>query len=372
MKHHMIHFLKTHKIIFWMLIVVLFGVVVWGTALLHKKKIETAPRQTATTTAQQPTSTSAQQAYKPINRESKDAEIKDVVIKIGIDIARPFQDSPYDLRVAKGHYLIWIYETGKLIFDEEEIYTGGNLGHIALSANGLHYAYTLKAGVQNYFPISYDIYVDGKKIADAVDNIEALALADDGENFYASGAAIKSSARGEVFLGAGNTITLGVSGDSSTYFAFFAERFDRSHKDTLIRNGVKIYEGSFLRDFDFSPEGEHYAYTVSDREKDEQTLIVDGQVAAKDSILLLSSITSLGHYAGWNSKKHFAFIDDKKFPVKSDAVRVFINESASHRLIYDEEWLLDGEPIRLRIDALRGLGRVEMTEDIVYVYNVTE
>ena len=366
----MINFLKIHKIVFWTLIVVLFAVVIWGTSLLHKKKAERAPRQTATTTTQQPIGISAQQGYKPINGERKNAEIKDVVIKIGIDIDRPFQDSPYNLRIAKGHYLIWIYETGKLIFNGKEVYAGDSLGHIALSANGLHYAYTLKTGVQNYSPISYDIYVDGEKTAGAVNNIEALALTDDREYFYASGAVIKSSTQDEIFRGSGNTVTLGISSDGSTYFAYFAERFDKSHKDTLVRNGVKIYEGSFLRDFDFSPEGEHYTYTVNDREKNDQTLIVDGQVVAKDSILILSSITSLGHYAGWNSKERFVFIDDKKFPIKGDSARVFINEPASHHLIYNEGWLLDGEPVQLPVDLYRGLGMVEMTGDIVYVYNV--
>lgn len=341
----MIQFFKTHKIIFLVLVVVLFGIAIWGISM--------------------------RQTYKPINRERENVEIKEVLIKIGVDINEPFQDLPYDLRVAKGHYLIWVYKTGKLIFDGKEIYTGDNLGHIALSANGLHYAYALKTGVQNYFPVSYDIYVDGENVANAA-NIKALALADNGEYFYVSGAVIKSSARGEIFRGAGNTIILGVSGDGLTYFAYFTERLETSHKDILIRNGLKLYEGSFLRDFYFSPGGEHYAYTVRDQEKNEETLIVDGQLIIKDSILLLSGITSLGHYAGWNSKKNFIFIDDNKFSIKGDSARVFINESASHHLIYDEGWLLDGEPIQLSVNLHRGLGMVEMMGDIVYVYNVVE
>ena len=60
----MIHFLKTHKIIFWMLIVVLFGVVIWGTSLSYKKKIERAPRQIATSITQQPADTSTWPAYR--------------------------------------------------------------------------------------------------------------------------------------------------------------------------------------------------------------------------------------------------------------------------------------------------------------------
>ena len=60
----MINFLKTHKVIFWTLIVVLFGVVIWGISLSYKKKIERAPQQTATTTAQPLTGTSIWPVYR--------------------------------------------------------------------------------------------------------------------------------------------------------------------------------------------------------------------------------------------------------------------------------------------------------------------
>lgn len=68
-----------------------------------------------------------------------------ITISTGID---PTQVPLYFLDMGGGHYLLYVYETKKLIHDGRELHSGPLAGvyggwSAALSHNGLHYAYVL-------------------------------------------------------------------------------------------------------------------------------------------------------------------------------------------------------------------------------------
>ena len=96
-----------------------------------------------------------------INQNKTDVIIKKIIIPTGIDFSKPAQYYPFDIKTNKGHYLLYLSDLKKLIYDGNTIYSGSPTDY-QLSNNGLHYIYSTKN--EN----SDNIYIDGKKIRSGI------------------------------------------------------------------------------------------------------------------------------------------------------------------------------------------------------------
>src|SRR5262245_7460383 len=107
-----------------------------------------------------------------------------ITIPVGVDPQGPYQDPPYFLETGGGHYLLYQMDSRKLIYDGKEVYSGDLAGvgqdSMALSWNGLHYAYVLLAPEGKNF---HDLYVDGYKVA-TTDLLANPAVTDDGQHYF--------------------------------------------------------------------------------------------------------------------------------------------------------------------------------------------
>ncbi len=366
----------------WLVIAILAVLIIGGVAVafFYKTPRGITPTENNTVTKIPTPSVSLNPTPEPTQVPYQEATIKQFTIKTGIDVKGPFQDLPYGLITANGHYLLYVYETKKLVYDGKEIYTGENFGGMTLSHNGLHYAYVIRNGNTKdfYANTSNDLYIDGRKITSA-QNLGAPAITDDGQHYFY----ITSNSGGmiggvlfkddiEIFRHSSGILGFWISGDGLKYFASL-RNIDSSGNfvESLIMDGKEIYKGHELKDKVFSNDGKHYAYVTSDFETRIQTLIVDGVVKRTSGALNLSQITNSGYYAVWDSVNKKVFISDKEIPVKGDLIRISINDNASHVLIYDNGWLLDGKSVQFQnIKPEYVIGDYEIVDNTVFVYGL--
>src|SRR3989344_9001973 len=324
--------------------------------------------------------------YQDLNKDKPDNQkviVKQIEIKSGLDLSQPFQDPPYKLLVADGHYLLWVYEGNKLVYDGKEIYAGENLGGIALSRNGLHYAYVVRTGDTDgfnsyYTTTSNDLYINNKRVTTAK-NLVNPAVTDDGRHYFYTltndeGALFKHGK--EIFRNSyGPILYFLISSDGSTYFASLKiDNGGENSGESLVVNGEEIYRVNImgLARTEFSKNGRYYAYAIDHLQPEIVSLVINGDTK-RTGLNILSRITDLGYYAAWDPTKNKIFINGKEVFDKN-ALRVYINEDASHYLIStDDGFLLDGNPIQLKnINPRRLLGDIEIVGNIVYVYGLVK
>jgi hypothetical protein len=312
----------------------------------------------------------------PVHLEPYTPSFQVITIPTRMDLTQPTQAPLYFLDTGGGHYLLYVYETGKLIYDGRELYSG-QLADVyggwstALSPNGQHYAYVIP-GTDG--PDFTDLYVDGVKVESAQYLLQP-ALTDDADYFYTA----CSSATGfsgsclfkngaDIFLAENGILEYWVNVDGSTYYALLRD------PQSLVRNGEVIYQGIELAHKSFSPNGAHYAY-VSHDENGMQHLVVDGVVVRSSTALFVDQVTDLGAYCAWDSANQLVFINGVEFPVQGNSrIECHINEDASHSLIHDEgNWLLDGNPVQFPdLNPADTIVNVEMKGDTWVVYRVVK
>jgi len=312
----------------------------------------------------------------PVHLQPYTPSFQVITIPTGIDPTAPSQVPMYFLDTGGGHYLLYVYETQKLVYDGRELYSG-QLADVyggssaALSHNGLHYAYVIPGTDGLDFN---DLYVDGTKVETAQHLLQP-ALTDDAHYFYTA----CSSATGfsgsclfkdgtDIFLAEHGILEYWVNVDGTTYYALLRD------PQSLVRNGEVIYEGTELAHKSFSPNGVHYAY-VSHDENGMQHLIVDGDVVRSSTALFVNQVTDLGSYCAWDSANQLVFINGVEFPVQGDSqIKCYINDDASHSLIHDVgTWLLDGNPVQFpELSPADEIENVEMKGDTWYVYRLVE
>ncbi len=311
---------------------------------------------------------------------SREATIKQLIIKAGIDLAGPFQDLPYELRTRNGHYLLYVYETKKLMYDGQEVYSGEDLKGMALSPNGLHYAYVLKGGSAEISRVNAleSLYIDKQKVHSAT-SISYPAITDDGQHYfytdggYEIGDVLYKDGQ-EIFRHASGILGFWTSTDGSRYLASLRNIEGSNFVESLVMDGKEIYKGSGLKEKVLSDNGQHYGYITTDPTTRTQTLIVDGVARLSSSSLNDVQITNTGEYAGWDSAQANFFVNDKVFAAGRNLWKVVINDNVTHILTYGgEEWILDGKAVKLpEVKSKHAIRDAEVVGDMVYVYALVE
>jgi hypothetical protein len=313
----------------------------------------------------------------PVHLQSYAPAFQVITIPAGIDLSQPSQVPLYFLDTGGGHYLLYVYETEKLIYDGRELYSGPLAGvyggwSAGLSHNGLHYAYVLP---NTEDPDFTDLYVDGAKVASG-QFISQPSVTDDGAHFFyttclsfsgfADSCLFKDGT--DIFLAENGILEYWVNGDGTTYYALLRD------PQSLVRNGEVIYQGTELAHKAFSPNGAHYAYVSTD-DASMQHLIVDGIEVRASSALNVQQVTDLGSYCAWDSASQLVFINGVEFPVQGNSrIECYINDDASHSLIHDEgTWLLDGHPVQFpELNIAEMIAGVEMKGEPWVVYRVVK
>lgn len=320
----------------------------------------------------------------PVHLQPFTPALQGITVPIGIDPTQPTQVPLYLLDTADGHYLLYVYETEKLIHDGRELHSGPLAGvyggwGAALSHNGMHYAYVLPNLEDSDFS---DLYVDGTKMASGR-FFSQPAVTDDGMHHFHT-ACLSSSGfadsclfkdGNELFLHENGILRYWINTDGSSYYASL-RNFDEAGNfvESLVKDGTEIYKGRELSQKLFSPNGAHYAYLSSDG-SGMQNLVVDGVVVHSSSALFVEQITDLGAYCAWDSANQLVLINGVEIPVQGNSrIKCYINDDASHSLIQDEEsWLLDGHPVQFpELNPRDTIVSVEMKGDVWVVYRVVK
>lgn len=305
-----------------------------------------------------------------------------ITIPLGVDPKGPYQTPPYFVVTGGGHYLLFTMDSGKLIYDGKEVYSGdlASLGResMALSSNGLHYAYVLLAPEGGNF---HDLYIDGFKIATA-EYLANPAVTDDGQHYFYTACFSESGFSGsclfkdgqDVFLHPDGILDFSISRNGDAYLASL-RNFDgnNSFVESLVWNGTEIYKGQELGYGKLlSPNGQHYAYISLD-ESNLQHLVVDGVDQRSSGALILQQVTDQGSVCAWDSAKSVAVIDAKEIPASQEGIQCFLSDDGSHTIINDGGWTLDGQPIQFPgVDPQDVIMRVEWTGDAWNVYRLVK
>jgi len=305
-----------------------------------------------------------------------------ITIPLGVDPKGPYQAPPYFLETGGGHYLLYSMDTHKLIYDGKEVYSGDLAGlgrdSMALSRNGLHYAYVLLAPEGANF---HDLFIDGVKVTTA-DLLAYPAVTDDGGHYFYTGCTSASGFTGtclfkdgqDVFDHPDGILDFSISRNGDAYLASL-RNFDSNNNfvESLVLNGTEIYKGAELGNGKLlSPNGQHYAYISLD-ENNLQHLIVDGVEQRSSEALILQQVTDQGSVCTWDSGKSQMVINAKEIPVSHEEIQCFLNDDASHYVINDGGWTLDGEAIQFPgVDPNDWIMRVEWTGDAWNVYRVVK
>lgn len=308
-------------------------------------------------------------------------QIQTVTIKTGVDLNKPAQYPTYWLQTWQGHYLLYVTDTQTLIYDGANVHTGQTgatssdwSGGMALSNTGAHYAYVEARGDGSNIN---NLYVDGVNVASA-EFLDRPAMTNDGQHYFYTACSTPNGSAGgclfkddaQIFSHSDGIMEYWISDDGSTYFASL-RNFDASggFVESLVRNGEEIYQGQALHDKKFSHNGQHYAYVSLDVNTNQQSLVVDGSARRSSSALFVQQVTDLGAFCGWDSAQKKVYINDREIPAIQDSnVRCYINEDASHFLIYDGGWTLDGQPVQL--DA--NVKSAEFVDGVLYVYTFVQ
>lgn len=304
-----------------------------------------------------------------------------VTIPVGLDLNQPYQMLPYYLETRQGHYLLYLIESQVLFYDGEQIHAG-ELADLygfgmSLSENGLHYAYIIPGSDGANFR---DLYVDGVKVATA-EYLRTPAVTNDGQNYFytacMSGTGFSDSCLfkndKDIFTHSGGILDYFISQDGSVFLASLRNIDSNGvFTESLVLNRKEIYWGGELKDKLLSPSGNHYAYISIDDAR-MQHLIVDGVEQTSSMAMALLQVTDQGSYCYWDADRSEVGIDQKRIPVSHEKIQCFITEDASHALIYDGGWYLDGEPVNLPdVRPEDKIWGVEMRDDVWYVYRLVE
>lgn len=317
---------------------------------------------------------------------SQEISVKNITIHTGLtDTQLADQDVPYDLKTAKGHYLISMtpdIEKGikaGLIYDGKEITLDGKILSMGLSLNGLHYAYSIDRGTGD------DLYIDGKKVANDI-RIEQPRVTDDGQHyFYISQiqrditssvwTALKKDGK-EIYSYADGILSYQLSSDGKHYLAelrhtvFSADNFGSIA--SWDGNNIAIVKNIRNGELSLSENGEHYGYVLSSVEGGKEELYVDGKKILESRTLYWLRVANNGGYVVWGPEDKFVYTSKKNIPMKSDssetgASTVAVNEDMSHFLILDTKWRLDDKEVDVENDGI-----VELTGTSVFTYKVAK
>jgi hypothetical protein len=305
-----------------------------------------------------------------------------ITIPVGVDPQGTYQDTPYFLETGGGHYLLYQIDSRKLIYDGKEVYSGDLAGlgrdSMALSWNGLHYAYVLLAAEGGNF---HDLFIDGFKIATA-EYLANPAVTDDGQHYFYTACFSASSFSGsclfkdgqDVFIHPDGILDFSISRNGDAYLASL-RNFDSNNSfvESLALNGIEIYKGHELANGKLlSPNGQHYAYISLD-ENNLQHLVVDGVDQRSSEALILHQVTDQGSLCTWDSARGQAVINAKEIPVSQEGIQCALTGDASHYVINDGGWTLDGQPIQFPgVGANDWIMRVEWTGQAWNVYRLVK
>lgn len=278
-----------------------------------------------------------------------------ITIPLGVDPQGPYQTSPYYIETGGGHSLLFTTDSKKLIYDGKEVYSGDLAGFgrdsMALSLNGLHYAYVLLAAEGGNF---HDLFIDGVKVATA-EYLAYPAVTDDGQHYFYTACFSASGFSGsclfkdgqDIFVHPDGILDLSISRNGDVYLASL-RNFDGNNNfvESLVLNGTEIYKGHELGNGKFlSPNGEHYAYISLD-ENNLQHLVVDGVDQRSSDALILQQVTDQGSVCAWDSARSQVVINAKEIPSSQEGIQCALTDDASHYVINDNGWTLDGQPIQ--------------------------
>ena len=329
----------------------------------------------------QPVATQPAPSQPPASTQSP-SSFNVITIPVGVDPHGPYQDPPYFLETGGGHYLLYQIDSRKLIYDGKEVYSGDLAGlgrdSMALSWNGLHYAYVLLAPEGGNF---HDLFIDGFKIATA-EYLAYPAVTDDGQHYFYTGCFSASGFSGsclfkdgqDVFIHADGILDFSVSRNGDAYLASL-RNFDSNNSfvESLTLNGTEIYKGHELANGKLlSPNGQHYAYISLD-ENNLQHLVVDGVDQRSSEALILHQVTDQGSVCTWDSARSQVVINAKEIPTSQEGIQCALTEDASHYVINDGGWTLDGQPIQFPgVDPNDWIMRVEWTGGAWNVYRLVK
>ena len=303
-----------------------------------------------------------------------------ITISLGIDPNGPYQMLPYFLKTGGGHYLLYVFETKKLIYDGQTVFSGdlAGLGQeaIGVSQNGLHYAYVLPSSQGGNF---HDLLIDGNKVNTA----EYLAypeVTDDGQHYFYTACA-DNGFTGTCLVKDGNSLfahpqgilDYSISRSGDAYLASL-RNIDANNNfvESLVLNGNQIYQGVELAHKQFSPNGQHYAYVSLDQNNN-QHLIVDDNEQRSSQALILLQVTDQGSVCTWDSAKSQVVINAKEIPVTHEQIQCALTADASHDVINDGGWTLDGQPIQFPGVAMHDkIWGVEWSGQGWYVYRLVK
>ena len=303
--------------------------------------------------------------------------VERITVSTGVDLSDSGQVPQYSLQVGQGHWLLYVFETERLIYDGTEIASGNLAGlmdfGMALSRNGLHYAYTAPNPDNPGFT---DLLADGS-IVDTAQYLSQPAVTDDGQGYFFLACVGESSFIGtclfknhtDIFLHGDGIVDYQVSADGSTFLADLRS-FDANESmgGLLVLDGLKVHNGASVMSMLLSGNGQHYAFATVDATTGAQSLHVDGAVVRTSTALHLQQLTDSGSYCGWDAAKRVVFINQQEIPVTAESqVQCYINADATQVLVRDGGWFLNGQPI-----ALENAATAEFAGDHLYVYSVVK
>ena len=328
----------------------------------------------------QPVATQPAPTQPPASMQSSSFNV--ITIPLGVDPKGPYQTPPYFLETGGGHFLLFGMDSRKLIYDGKEVYSGDLAGmgrdSMALSRNGLHYAYVLLAAEGGNF---HDLFIDGVKVATA-DLLANPAVTDDGQHYFYTACTSASGFSGsclfkdgkDVFIHPDGILDFSISRNGDAYLASLRNSDSNNNfVESLVWNGTEIYKGHELANGKLlSPNGQHYAYISLD-ENNLQHLVVDGVDQRSSEALILHQVTDQGSVCTWDSVRSRVVINAKEIPVSQEGIQCALSDDASHYVINDGGWTLDGQPIQFPgVDPNDWIMRVEWTGQAWNVYRLVK
>lgn len=378
------------------IVLIILGIVAGGLYWWRSKEILKQSIKPNQENSAVPKSNQESNSYKP---NPEPVISKNITINTGLTDSQlnPGQYLPYDLKTAKGHYLIRLIPNvsnsikERLIYDGKDVVLSGKVVSTGLSRNGVHYIYSIDNGTSD------DLYLDGKKISSDT-MVYDPRVTDDGQHyFYISQANRDTNSIGGILKKDGTTIYSHDAGILLYQISFDGQHYLIQPRTINPSNGYSL--GSFvldgkemstsgdtnnIRDGELllSNNGEHYGYILTGKALNtdsngistqfgNESLYIDGQKILESKLLYSLRITDSGGYAVSAPEDKVFYTNLNNIPMRSDplktgAILIFINEDMSHYLLQDSGWILDG--IEISYDG----SNVELSGDTMYSYKVTK
>ncbi len=301
----------------------------------------------------------------------------------------------YELLTGNGHYLILYYggNFGLLSYDGKNLPSINDLSsgaEMAISKNGLHYAYEIDNG--GYGSYSKTLYVDGSPVVSG-DNIYFPHVSDDGKTYFYIVGSDSDWTSGSLFRNGSKVVNGPVDGgftsidrDGNNYLTLVTAG-PRFQKDLLLNDKV-VDSGVFIfPDLSLSPNGRHYGYVKTIFGKPlSYNVMVDGKlVASSTDHLDLVGIADNGSYIVVDQKNGDVTVNGNVVAqanasgCKEAATWAYANNDASHIITVTrcgqsvgDKYMLDGRPISFNVPENSVIGGVETVNNTVYVYDIEE